>query len=30
MRYAAMRKAYDQKEMGREAREISTKPVSTM
>ena len=30
MRYATMRKAYDNKEMGREARERSAKPVSTM
>ena len=30
MRYAAVRKVYGQKEMGREARERSGKPVSTM
>ena len=30
MRYVAARKAYDQKESGREARERRAKPVSTM
>ena len=30
MRYAVVRNAYDQKEMGREAQERSAKPVSTM